>query len=205
MDIRDYAHAETILAAGRDKYSRTIGHNTWLTKVATEDAIGIVFHATRILTLHRDGALTLAANGWHTVTTATRFRHLLPSPWSVSSHRVGKSSEWWIHHGGYPILPFGDGLTLWPDEHISIGHDGPIIMTSAELYAERERIQAQRELGQAKRAARLIAEHDAGPYGTIDLYDWHTQTHSTAPKHHKRYDYGYPYDCPRCVAKDGAA
>jgi len=105
--------------------TRKLAHNTYARRDGSD--IIIRFHATDILTYHGDDTVTLAAGGWHTVTTARRFADYLPRLWSVANDRgvwnvfgptnerrtVGAGTEW---ETTFPRIAahfrFWDGMTI---------------------------------------------------------------------------------------------
>lgn len=75
----------SLAAAIGDRDGRTIAHNT--TARHGTDGIDIIFHVTRIATVHPDGTVTLHPHGWHTRTTAVRLNAILGPRGRVGSIR----------------------------------------------------------------------------------------------------------------------
>lgn len=91
-----YHQWATHLAKARNGRSRPIGNNTRVLWSGYEDdegsprPIAIRYHSTNIITFFADGSITLANNGWDTVTTLQRLRQHSPA-------RIEKrTGEWFI-------------------------------------------------------------------------------------------------------------
>lgn len=103
-------NANTIMEAYREldgiigkRETKKIQHNTYARREGAD--IVIRFHNTDILRYHEDGTVTLAAEGWHTTTTAQRFAEWLPRLWSVHNDRgywnvFGPTNERTVHGKG---------------------------------------------------------------------------------------------------------
>lgn len=107
---------------GRCSQSRKIANNTYAERRG--DDIAIRLHATDVVTLHRDGTMTLNTGGWYTVTTKERINRYLPGGVHLSSIK----GRWFITYSGYGYhdddftwhytpsergsVPFADGIRL---------------------------------------------------------------------------------------------
>jgi hypothetical protein len=195
----DWLDADAFLAGGRDKSRRTVANNTYLRRGYGGESIDLVLHSTAIVTYARDG-LTVRMGGWDTVTTRDRINRALPGPWRIGNQRIGRTSEPWVWHGGYPVLPFVDHLTIDPDTD-TIRMDGETIMSADDIHAERARIEAVREKRAASRQVMLATQHArgvAGAFGTVELYDWRDKSSRTVTAYHPRTYGGTLWDCVAC-------
>jgi hypothetical protein len=90
MSFYNFGWAEDTLATARNKSAgKPVANNTRLFKRG-DDSIAVRLHSTDVVTMHRDGTYTLAAGGYHTVTTSDRIRGF--SPAKLLSER----GEWFI-------------------------------------------------------------------------------------------------------------
>ncbi len=205
----DYAEARALLATARDRSAgKPIANNTRLYPGASRvldgfDSVGLTLHSTEVLTWYSNGDVALDSGGWHTVTTAQRINGHLPAPWRVGSHRVAGDSSWWLWNGGYPVVPFEDGLVITARGSIRLGWpSGALVMSRAQIRAERDRVQVERDARQAKRIARLRVEHGRGEvnaYGSVRVYRWREKDYVTRQRFHPRTYDGRVHDCPRCA------
>jgi hypothetical protein len=205
----DYAEARALLATARDRSAgKPIANNTRLYPGASRvldghDSIGLTLHATEVLTFYSNGDIALDSGGWHTVTTSNRINNNLPAPWGVASHRMGGVSEWWLWNGSTPVVPFTDGLVITASGCVRLGWPkGALVMSRAQIQAERDRIQAERDTRQTKRIARLRVEHGRGEvnaYGSVRVYRWREKDYQVVQRYHPRSYDGRSYDCPRCA------
>jgi len=149
LSTADYHAADTLLGS-RDE--RRIGHNTRLRRAG--DDIAVRYHATDIVTMSADGAVTIDTGGWDTVTTWQRVNALLPGPWAIHSDRGRRS----LYYRGHVITPYADGLTLYAADG-RVSYAGDTILTAddvAAIVAASEEAAARRA---AKHAERMLREH----------------------------------------------
>lgn len=102
--------------------TRKVMYNTTLRREG--DTLVIKYHNTDILTYGDPGTLTIDTEGWHTSTTAKRYREFLPRSWSVRNDRgswnvfgpTGERVAYRYGEGSYPrIAPMFrvfDGMTI---------------------------------------------------------------------------------------------
>lgn len=87
-----YVEACALLLDGRP--ARVIANNTAL--VRHGDTLGLVLHATEVVTYHPDDTVTIRTGGWDTVTTLDRINRVLQgTPWHVS--RKGGVARLYLH------------------------------------------------------------------------------------------------------------
>lgn len=72
-----FSEAETMMCRARNG-TRKLGNNTYLLP-AGPDAYAVHFHATDVVTVHRDGTYTLRTGGWDTITTKARINDYSPA------------------------------------------------------------------------------------------------------------------------------
>jgi len=168
LSTASFAAADTLIAGGRDKRQRPIGHNTVAIRRGP-DAIAVRYWSTDIVTMHRDGSIAVTLNGYNTVTTLQRVNYLLPAPWRVASYRQRGQSRAWLWAGGYPVTPFVDGLTIHPDTG-AVSYDGAVILTADDIAAIRSAAEAAQAERERKRIARYAAQHAAQPYASSDAF-----------------------------------
>ena len=160
-----YFGAQTALGS-RD--SRKVGHNTYL-HTGYGGAYAVRYHSTDILTMLPDGTLRVSTGGWWTNTTLTRINGLLPAPFRIGSHRVGKVSTAYLWVRGYPVTPFVDGLVIDPAAE-TVSYDGAVILTADDIAAIITAAQDRRALLDARRETRRAADHAARPDGSSDTF-----------------------------------
>ena len=97
---KTYAEADAQLQ-GRCKDKRKVANNTWL--IRRGDDIALQLHATDVVTLHKDGTISLNSGGWRTVTTKDRIGQYC---------RIGQSQGVWYMPDG---SLFYDGVTIDAD------------------------------------------------------------------------------------------
>lgn len=101
-------HALATYLGKRD--SRTLAHNTFVTRMGPEGPIDVVFHYTHILSFDLDGNVTVNTNGYHTVTTKQRLNQfLVPHGYRISSVRY----HWFVYNlRTGEKQPYEDGMKL---------------------------------------------------------------------------------------------
>jgi len=72
-----FSHAESLMRRSRSGRWR-LGNNTYLYPRGP-NAFAVRYHYTDVVTIHRDGTFTLAANGWYTPTTKDRINGYSPA------------------------------------------------------------------------------------------------------------------------------
>jgi hypothetical protein len=95
--IRNFADAEKWLTGGKAKTYRPVRNNTWAVRI-DPDTIGIKFHDTIVVALHRDGSQTLANGGWESVTTRARL-----GEFSAARIYSVRDQGWAIWHSSDPL------------------------------------------------------------------------------------------------------
>lgn len=111
----DYDELDTFLGEGRSLV--TIGNNTSLMRTAHlgRDAIAVVLHSTKVVTVDDLGNITLDTGGWDTVTTKDRINAFLGDFLGdvYVCHRQGRLYLGIRSAGGPETLhDFYDGITL---------------------------------------------------------------------------------------------
>lgn len=98
--MRDFYDWKRFIEQGRNKTDRPIANNTRAHLHSWEgehgQSVGIVLHATEIITIYEDGFISLRANGWETVTTLERIRRFAPVDRGELCSLVSEKSQWYI-------------------------------------------------------------------------------------------------------------
>lgn len=95
-NVMTYAEADAKIG----KYStKKIGHNTFLRR--DDGIISIQYHATKIVTINKDGSYTLNTGGYRTVTTKARLNEYTPA-------QIYQKDFVWYNNGDL----YYDGMTV---------------------------------------------------------------------------------------------
>lgn len=105
-----YPALRRFVEEGRDGSRRRIAHETYA--VLHEDRVGIVYHATEVVSVHADGSYTLNSGGYRTATTKARMGEFTPDGVSVYQSK----HEWFVRLNGWgeagQTFPYADGFRL---------------------------------------------------------------------------------------------
>lgn len=159
LSTASYAAAQAALGS-RD--SKRIGHNTTVHRLYGSTGYAVRYHSTDILTMRDDGSVELSTGGWDTITTKTRLNALLPGPYSIHGHRIGRDTSLYLWVRGYPMTPFVDGLTIHPADG-SVSFQGETILTAADIAAMIDAAEDRRAMLDARREVTRKAQHAARP------------------------------------------
>lgn len=126
----DYTQASEKLV-GRCKDSRKLENHTYLVRRGSDFAIRL--HDTDVVTLHKDGSVTLDSGGWKTVTTKTRMNEYSRIYWGHAYSVFSDKGVWKLTTGGnkftdwttktlnpkYQEYVFRDGITVYKDGRVT--------------------------------------------------------------------------------------
>lgn len=106
-----YAELDAALT-GRNSQRRKLANNTYAER-RDNGSIAIRLHDTDIITLHKDGSLTVTSGGWKTSTTKARLNDYLPHGFGL--YASGGIWHWTQRNGTFEKLGiFSDGDTISP-------------------------------------------------------------------------------------------
>lgn len=94
-----HAEAQRMLERARNEQKK-LATATFLLR--SGDDFVVRYHATNVVTIHRDGNYTLRTNGYFTATTKARINDF------SSAHVAQKGFEWFLSDG----TPFQDGMRV---------------------------------------------------------------------------------------------
>lgn len=97
-----------------------LANNTYLER-DPDGTLAVRLHATRVLAIAPDGAVTLDSGGWRTVTTRARMNAWLPDGWQVWQ----TGGIWYVGRRGGETFPYADGMVLHPDGTVDGAGEDP--------------------------------------------------------------------------------
>lgn len=90
------------------------------------EAVALCLHWTDVVTAFEDGRVVLDSGGWRTVTTKERI-HSAIAPWFL----LQRKGAWFVSFGSpyadkaKAVIPYEDGMTLWPDGRYRYSDEDP--------------------------------------------------------------------------------
>jgi hypothetical protein len=110
MSVSNWFAADTYVKGGRSKVARPIENNTRVVKRGDDYAVEL--HGTDVVTLHKDGSVTLDSGGWLTVTTKDRMNRYIGSRARIGSDR----GVWYVYdHSWEKRTRYFDGIRIAAD------------------------------------------------------------------------------------------
>lgn len=94
---------------GRNR--RKYAPNTYFERIS-ENVIGVKFHQTFIVSMHKDGTLTLNSGGWNTMTTRKRINDVLSTLFKGRLARVESTRHFMYYRGPTGPIEFLDGMVI---------------------------------------------------------------------------------------------
>lgn len=120
--MRTYGELDAFLhTRGKPVPRKKVANNTHGERLG-DHVIGVRFHDTVVVQLHRDGRYTLNSGGFHTVSTAARIEEFTPTSVRITRHPTTR--RWMVTLrptvGDLPAwasaAPFRDGMDLTPED-----------------------------------------------------------------------------------------
>ena len=88
-----------------------------------EDRIALKYHATNVVTAHRDGSITLDSGGWRTATTKARMTDAIRTGGGAFGGVYSNKGEWILYRCDGVNVPYADGITIAADGRRAIAPD----------------------------------------------------------------------------------
>ena len=113
-----YTKAATLFAKARDKdKGAALERHTRLVQTGEGD-FAVKYHATPVVTIHKDCTYTLKTGGWRTATTKKRINDYSPA-------RVyQRKGEWLLCPGASGEVVFMDGVRVSSNSYVMEAHHG---------------------------------------------------------------------------------